>query len=366
MGTDIAAALPSSQLTGFIDSNAHRWNQVHAGRPIFSPASLRNDEWSERPFVIIGTMYDDEVQEQLDELGYRPGLDYATESELELAGPAQLEDWVRLTATLGREPSIEDLHGFDDEFWFWLNAAGAGTLGASALVAPLPSAAIQKRLTGASGRRSLRHGFNQYLMIKELLERQGRLIGDQSRILDFGAGYGRLLRFFRKDAPRARLTGTDIESTFVEWCRQNIGFGEWLQNQPHPPLPVEAASCNLVFAFSVFSHLSERCHTEWLTELRRVVVPGGLVILTVWNHPRTTRGYHEQHFPDYADIVRRYEAGEFSYSSLHYHGSETYGEALVPLAYIRKHWTRTLTLVDWVQDHPWSTNQNYVVLRRDA
>lgn len=366
LGAEVARSLVSFQVRGFIDSNRARWNEDHAGRPIFGPATLSDRAaWSERPFVVIGTMYEDEVRRQLESLGFERGADYVGRSELPVAAPAQRAAWDRLLAERGGQPTVADLQAFDDDFWFWLNAAGPAAPGAGSLVAPLPSEAIQKRLTGTYGVQSLLHGFNQYRIIKTLLQKHNRSLAEQTRILDFGAGYGRLLRFFRKDAPGAQLTGTDIDTELVTWCRAHMPFGEWLQNEAAPPLPVEGASCDLVFAFSVFSHLSEQSHAEWLAELRRVLVPGGLAIVTVWNHPRTTAEYHQHHFPDYAEATRRYEAGLFCYSNLRYHGSPTYGEALVPLAYIGRHWTRTLSLLDWVQDHPQCPNQNYVVLRRD-
>ncbi len=48
-----------------------------------------------------------------------------------------------------------------------------------------------------------------------------------------------------------------------------------------PPLPFEDASLALVYSISVFSHLDEHHQDQWLGELRRVLKPGGVALLSV-------------------------------------------------------------------------------------
>jgi SAM-dependent methyltransferase len=366
LGARLAGALGVSQFAGFIDSDPAKWNGTLAGRPVFPPSVLAEaNRWLLRPFVVVGTKYSDQVRSALEALGYACECDFAIDW-YPLAQPAQIKQWASLAERQRGHPvDFSDLEGFDDEFWFWLNAQGPDMPLGSQVVAPLPPADIQRRVTGTAGYDSLRHGFNQYLVIKSIVASQERHLADCSSILEFGAGYGRILRFFAKDAWRCRLVGADVNGDFVRWCRAHLPYAEWLHNSVHPPLNLDDQSQDLVFAFSVFSHLSETSQRQWLSEIRRVLRKGGLAVLTVWNHPRTTWEYHEPHFVDFHDTVRRYEAGEFCYSNRLYGESQTYGEALVPLAHIREHWTRTLTLVDWIQDSPLCPNQNYVVLRRD-
>src|SRR5206468_8257505 len=48
-----------------------------------------------------------------------------------------------------------------------------------------------------------------------------------------------------------------------------------------PPLAFGDASFDLAYALSVFTHLPEAIQHDWMDELRRVVRPGGFVLLTM-------------------------------------------------------------------------------------
>lgn len=47
-----------------------------------------------------------------------------------------------------------------------------------------------------------------------------------------------------------------------------------------PPLPYANDRFDLVLGFSVFSHLREKAQQIWLQELRRVMTPNGLAVLS--------------------------------------------------------------------------------------
>jgi 8-oxo-dGTP diphosphatase len=51
-------------------------------------------------------------------------------------------------------------------------------------------------------------------------------------------------------------------------------------NGPLPPLPYAESSFDLVYGVSVFTHLSEEHQRAWLPELRRILKPGGLLLLS--------------------------------------------------------------------------------------
>jgi SAM-dependent methyltransferase len=98
------------------------------------------------------------------------------------------------------------------------------------------------------------------------------------RILDFGAGSGRTLRHFADEAVHARFEACDIDAAAIEWLNANLdppfqGF----VNDPSPPLDRAAGSYDLVYAFSVFTHITD-AWAAWLLELHRVLSPDGLLI----------------------------------------------------------------------------------------
>jgi len=108
----------------------------------------------------------------------------------------------------------------------------------------------------------------------------GRDLHSFRSILDFGCGCGRVLIWMR--GKRAtRLYGLDIDRDAVEWCRRNIPFAEVATNEPLPPLPHAAGTFDLVYAISVFTHINEEFQFRWLAELRRVLKPGGILLVTL-------------------------------------------------------------------------------------
>ena len=97
-------------------------------------------------------------------------------------------------------------------------------------------------------------------------------------ILEFGCGSARLLRLLRC-IPNARLLGTDINPVCIDWCRENVPGIEFHQNQKQPPLKfAKDSSIDLIFASSVFTHISLKLQSLWLEELHRILRPGGIFL----------------------------------------------------------------------------------------
>jgi SAM-dependent methyltransferase len=116
----------------------------------------------------------------------------------------------------------------------------------------------------------------------------GAPIDEMGRILDFGCGCGRLLRWWT-DLPATTVHGCDYNRELVRWCNDHLGFAEVRVNEPSPPSPYDDASFDLVYAFSIVTHLTSDQAERWLTEIHRVVKPGGLVWFTTHGASLTDR-----------------------------------------------------------------------------
>jgi SAM-dependent methyltransferase len=97
-------------------------------------------------------------------------------------------------------------------------------------------------------------------------------------VLDFGCGCGRVTRYW--DSLDGSVCGSDLDRAAVEWCRDNLPFARFEVNALEPPLAFEDGCFDLVYALSVFTHLTEALQLAWRDELRRVLGPGGLLLLT--------------------------------------------------------------------------------------
>jgi SAM-dependent methyltransferase len=114
----------------------------------------------------------------------------------------------------------------------------------------------------------------------------GSSLAEHRRLLDFGCGCGRILRWLDDLEPGVELHGCDIDGDAVAWVAANLPWVRAVQNDPTPPLPYDDDYFDLVFNYSVFTHLPEDLQDQWLAELDRVTHPDGLLLLTVsGDHP---------------------------------------------------------------------------------
>jgi SAM-dependent methyltransferase len=118
------------------------------------------------------------------------------------------------------------------------------------------------------------------LQMLDAIEQNGGNIRTMSAVLDFGCGTGRLIRHFRSIGG-LMLAGCDLNLQMVDWCRSNLGGIEFKKNDIEPPLPYADAAFDLVYSYSVFTHIPARLQPSWAEEMNRVTRPGGFVIATV-------------------------------------------------------------------------------------
>ena len=112
----------------------------------------------------------------------------------------------------------------------------------------------------------------------ELLGRNGADLAAAAPILDFGCGCGRVIR--RWHDLGVELHGPDVNPRLVEWCRDSLPFARFAVNGLEPPLGYADGSFGLIYAFSVFTHMPAELEAAWIAELRRVLRPGGLLVVS--------------------------------------------------------------------------------------
>jgi SAM-dependent methyltransferase len=101
-----------------------------------------------------------------------------------------------------------------------------------------------------------------------------------TRVLDFGCGAGRTLRHFLDEAEAAEVWGCDIDEPSIAWVRDRLCPPLHASvSEPEPPLSWPDGHFDLIWAISVFTHLTESW-SRWLAELHRLCADDGLLVIT--------------------------------------------------------------------------------------
>jgi len=151
---------------------------------------------------------------------------------------------------------------------------------------------------------SLMDGASFHHKLRRLTELyMNRPMLELERILDWGCGYGRLIRFFPPEH-RHKVTGADIDPVNIAWAQKHQPQFTFQCLELQPPTPFPDATFDLIYGGSVFSHLDEPDQFAWLAELMRITKPGGIVAVTV--HSRVTWAINGTHNTDeLVDVVMR-------------------------------------------------------------
>lgn len=95
------------------------------------------------------------------------------------------------------------------------------------------------------------------------------------RILDWGCGPGRIVRHLPALLPNTEVYGTDYNEKYIKWCSENLKHINFSLNKIDPPMNFSNSFFDAIIGLSIFTHLSEKNHFEWINELYRISKFGG-------------------------------------------------------------------------------------------
>jgi len=270
-----------------------------------------------------------------------------------------------------------------DDSWLQLLVASLDPPTATAMSLPgFPESSIQIQFTGSDNAQTLQEAFAFYALAKRRAAALDRPLGSDSRLLDFGVGWGRLLRIFLRDIATDNLFGCDIDPNVIDLCRQLGVPGNLDRIYAGGKLPYPDAFFDIMVSYSVFTHLPEPVHRHWLEELARVARPGCVFVLTLeprsfidlvaglGGHSSMETSWHAQ-LAKYAELCpalySAFDKGQIAYIPTggggDYRDTSVYGDAVVPLAYIKSEWSRYFEVCDYI-DNDTNYCQAVLIVRR--
>ncbi|HWE09403.1 MAG TPA: class I SAM-dependent methyltransferase [Solirubrobacteraceae bacterium] len=107
-------------------------------------------------------------------------------------------------------------------------------------------------------------------------------ISPSDRVLDLGSGAGSLTGDLRRAA--ASVVGVDVAETALQRARRRHPEVSFLRAEIDGRLPVEDNSFDVVWSSEVIEHVADTA--RWMSEVRRVLRPGGRLLVTTPSHGR--------------------------------------------------------------------------------
>lgn len=253
------------------------------------------------------------------------------EAKLEGAGP---EGW-------------REFRDLDDDLWALLLTLEYDSFPRIVSYLPeLPPKEIQEKWNGASGPALAAQSVSFYRKLKQIQNRFGQCALADAKVLDVGCGWGRLTRMLARDVEPGNLYGCDPVDEILQHCREdgvpaNLARSEFLPES----FPFET-SFDLVFAFSVLTHVSERSANSVIGSVARSIAPAGLFVFTVRPisylevNPLMAPAAGQSEEP-YIFVPHPTE-GHFQFD-----GAEmNYGEAIITIPWIERNWSDEFEITD--------------------
>jgi ubiquinone/menaquinone biosynthesis C-methylase UbiE len=143
----------------------------------------------------------------------------------------------------------------------------------------------------------------------------------EKKILDWGCGPGRLIRHMPDISNnQSDFYGTDYNEGSIQWCKNTIKNVNFNHNNLEAKLPYEDKKFDAIYGISIFTHLSKEMHFNWLKELKRVLKPEGILLITTQGEnfkPKLTVEERKK-FDEGKLIVRgKVKEGHRTYSTFH-------------------------------------------------
>ena len=167
----------------------------------------------------------------------------------------------------------------------------------SKLLPRMASAEVQQSWTGGSGPEMAKASLDfvriLYHQFTSICQRP--LV--HAKVLDYGCGYGRLIRPMYYFTDPRNIWGLDPWEKSIDICKTDGVLGNLALSDYLPlNLPVGEERFDLIYSFSVFTHTSVKATAHALDALRRCISPGGILVLTTrpaeyWMSPALRQQY---------------------------------------------------------------------------
>lgn len=148
--------------------------------------------------------------------------------------------------------------------------------------------------------------FAEYKVLDTVdLIKKCKLNSDVINILDFGAGIGNSIPFFRKYFINAELTCLDVSEKSLQIAKERFPDQAEFVEFDGKSIPYLDNTFDVVFTACVFHHIESSEHNVLLKEILRVLIPGGIFVVFEHNpyNPLTRHVVNSCIFDENAELI---------------------------------------------------------------
>jgi SAM-dependent methyltransferase len=101
------------------------------------------------------------------------------------------------------------------------------------------------------------------------------------KILDFGVGCARTMRFFYRYLDKFECYGCDVDKKSIEYLNKSMPFIDAYSSNTLPKLKYHDDFFDIIFCISVFTHFNKDLFETWMGEMYRIMKKGGIFIFSL-------------------------------------------------------------------------------------
>jgi len=168
-------------------------------------------------------------------------------------------------------------------------------------------------------------------------------------ILDFGCGVGRVTLPFYHKYQQPKII-CDVDSVSLAYVRSVIPSITAIKTEYTPPTPFIDGSFDVIMAISVWTHLPPDLQIPWLLEIRRILRPGGVALISTSSYQALVgRRIKLTAWKSVTDDDLSREGFIFREAGATAGITGVYGYALHTAEYIRHNWSHVLDVIEIVE-----------------
>lgn len=202
-----------------------------------------------------------------------------------------------------------------------------------------PGKPSQMQWCGQSGVELLKQSIAFMRVVDNAARQLGRPLKSNSTVLDYGCGFGRLLRLFYYSVDPTNCYGVDPWSESHKVLKET-GLGAQTRLIDYLPtsLPAEIPAVDLTISFSVFTHIDQNRAEAILRTIRAGTKPGGLLAFTYRPFDYWQTQINTKTKPMIAQMESEHLAGNYAYVAEQALGGDSldYGKSSIPIPIVQQ------------------------------